>query len=131
LTVKEKKNMEHRTQGWIAAFCLLPILLSGCSQRTINSANSDAQHDVTAISHAADKAAQEAKPQIKKLELGTRVSTALTAADLHGIHVEANPGGVSLVGHVKNASDKKRALQIAKDTLGPQKTVTDRLTVAQ
>lgn len=107
----------------------LAALLTGCSQRTINSANQDAQHDVSAVTHAADQAAKDARPQLKKAALGARVTTALESANLHGIRVDAAPDGVTLVGHVKNAADQQRALQIARDTLGPGKVIHSRLSV--
>ena len=104
-------------------------LLSGCSQQTISSANHDANHDIGVVSRAASQAARDARPQVQKAALGARVTAALEAANLHGIRVDAAPDGVSLVGHVGSAADKQRALQIARDTLGPGKTVHSRLTV--
>jgi osmotically-inducible protein OsmY len=104
-------------------------LLAGCSQRTINSANQDANHDISVVSHAADQAAKDARPQVQKAALGARVTTALVAANLHGIRVDAAPDGVTLVGHVASGAEKSRAMQIAQNTLGPGKTVHSRLTV--
>ena len=105
------------------------VLLAGCSQQTLNSAQHDAQHDVGVVNQAAQQAAREAQPQLKKAGLGARVTAALQAADVHGVRVDAGPDGVTLVGHVARPADKARAVQIAHDTLGPGKAVRSRLTV--
>lgn len=94
------------------------LALAGCSQRTLNSAQQDTQHNIN-----------EVKPQLAKLDLGARVTTALKTAGLNGVRVDASTNGVTLRGSVKSESDKARAERIAKDTLGPDKTVTNQLTV--
>ena len=103
---------------------LTPLLLAavlavaGCSRQTLDSAKQDTQHNIN-----------EVKPQLAKLDLGARVTASLKAAGLSGVRVDASANGVSLHGTVKSAADKARAGRIAKDTLGPDKTVTNRLTV--
>ncbi len=104
-------------------------LLAGCSQQTINSASHDAHHDVAVVGQAAHQVAKHVQPQVRKAALGARVTAALAAAGLNGVRVDAGPDGVTLVGHVPDGSDKERATQIARDTLGPGKAVHSRLTV--
>lgn len=94
------------------------VVLAGCSQRTLNSAQQDTQHNIN-----------EVKPQLAKLDLGARVTASLKAAGLNGIRVDASANGVSLHGTVKSATDKARAGRIAKDTLGPDKSIDNALTV--
>ena len=105
--------------------------ISGCSQQTLNSAGSDAQHDAAIVNRETQRAAKNAKPQLDKLGLQTRVTTALTAANLPTtIHVRADTEGVYLRGMVNSPQDKARAGQIAKDTLGPGKIVHNQLQVS-
>ncbi len=106
------------------------LILTGCSQQTINSATHDAQHDVAVVDKAAQKAAGDAKPQLKKLDLGARVQTALVAAHIHGIRVDADTNGVSLHGTVATKAEKERASQVAKDTLGSGKSVDNEIKVS-
>ena len=117
------------------AVCLacfgLAAALAGCSQRTLSSAGQDAQHDAAVINRQTQQAANEAKPQVDRLALQTRVTAALTAAKLSpAVHVRADPGGVYLRGTVNTAADKARAGQIARDTLGPSKEVHNQLHVS-
>ena len=101
-------------------FCgtALAAVLAGCSQQTVDSARKDAQRNLTT-----------AKPQIAKLSLGGRVTAALAAASIHGVRVDADTSGVSLHGTVGSAAQKARAGRIAQDTLGPDKSVRNRLKV--
>ncbi len=94
------------------------LALAGCSQQTLKSAQQDTQRNINQV-----------KPQLTKLDLGARVTAALKAAGLNGVRVDAATNGVTLRGSAKSASDKARAGRIAKDTLGPDKTVTNQLTV--
>lgn len=106
------------------------LTLAGCSQQTLNSAQNDANHDLAVANQKAQQAARDAKPQLDKLNLQTRVTTALAAANLPTtIHVRADAEGVYLRGNVKSAQDKARAGQIARETLGPGKTVHNQLQV--
>ena len=95
------------------------LMLPGCSQQTLDSAKQDTQRNITA-----------AKPQLAKLELGSRVTTALASADVHGVRVDAGTDGVSLHGTVNSAAQKARAGRIARDTLGPDKTVKNDIQVS-
>lgn len=118
-----------KVPGWML-FLGGAVLLTGCSQQTINSAQHDAQHDAAVVNHEANKAVQEAKPQLKKADLGARVTAALGVANIHGVRVDAAPDGVTLVGHTASQADKARAVQIAQDTLGPGKAVRSRIVVS-
>ncbi len=123
--------MRHTpTLTGVTALLGLGAALTGCSQQTLNSAQHDAQHDATVVDQQAQQAARQAGPQIDKLKLQSRVMAALTAANLPTtIHVRADTDGVYLRGTVKNAGDKKRAGQIAHDTLGPDKKVHNQLQI--
>lgn len=113
----------------LGVICLLG---TGCSQKTINSADQDTQHNITALNQKADQLAQQAKPALKKLDTGARVTAAITAnQNLHGtdIRVDGDTHGVRLTGTVNTAAQKQLAEQVAKDTLGPGATVQNTLTV--
>ena len=113
-----------------SAFFALTALV-GCSQQTISSAQHDAQHDAAVVNQQAQKAERQAQPQVDKLKLQSRVTTALAAANLPTtIHVRADTEGVYLRGTVGSAADKARAGQIARDTLGPDKKVRNQLQVS-
>ena len=103
----------------VAAAMLTAFALSGCSQQTIDSAKQDTQRNI-----------QAAKPQLAKLELGSRVTAALASASIHGVRVDADADGVSLHGTVSSAAQKARAGRIARDTLGAGKTVSNQITVS-
>ena len=104
---------------------------SGCSQQTLNSAQHDAQHNAAVVSRQAQAAERQARPQVDRLKLQTRVTAALTAANLSpAVHVRADAEGVYLRGTVNTAADKARAGQIARDTLGPDKKVHNQLQVS-
>ena len=94
------------------------LAVGGCSRQTLDSARQDTTHNIN-----------EVKPQLAKLDLGARVTAALKAAGLNGVRVDASANSVSLHGTVGSAADKARAGRIAKDTLGPGKTVDNALTV--
>ena len=94
------------------------LMLSGCSQQTLDSAKQDTQRNIN-----------NAKPQLAKLELGSRVTAALQSADVHGVRVDAGTNGVSLHGTVNSAAQKARAGRIARDTLGPDKSVQNDIQV--
>ena len=105
--------------------------LAGCSQQTLNSAQNDANHNAAVINQKAQEAEKQARPQLDKLGMQSRVTAALTAANLPTtVHVRADADGVYLRGNVKTAEDKFRAAQIARDTLGPEKVVHNELRVS-
>jgi hypothetical protein len=99
----------------VAAFLLI---LSGCSQKTLNSARQDAEHNI-----------DTAKPSLAKLTLGGRVTAALAAAKIQGVRVDADTNGVSLHGTVRSAAEKARAGRIARETLSPEKHVINQIEV--
>lgn len=116
---------------------LLPLAvacfgLAGCSQQTLNSAQRDTEHNVSVVNKKADELAKQAKPQIDKLNLGGRVTAAIAAnQNLRdtSIRVDAGPHGVTLRGSVKTPAQKTLAERVARDTLGPDKIVTNGLEV--
>ena len=115
-----------------AAACIVAVAGAGCSQQTVNSAQQDAQHNLKVVDQQAKKLADEAKPQVDKLDLGARVSAALTSnANLRGAHirVDASTTGVRLKGTVKSPEQKTLAGHVAKETLPAGKTVDNQLTV--
>ena len=107
------------TATGLPALIGLAVALCGCSQQTLQSAQNDTQHNIAA-----------ARLQLAKLELGARVSAALGAANVHGIRVDARTNGVSLHGTVNSAAQKARAAQIARETLGPNKSVNNQIQVS-
>ncbi len=104
---------------FVTALCLAALAAAGCSQQTIDSARHDTQKNI-----------ETAKPQLAKLELGSRVTAALASANVHGVRVDADTNGVSLHGTVNSAAQKARAGRIARDTLGPDKTVRNDIQVS-
>ncbi len=111
-------NRRTKPASAVVAFIGLTTALSGCSQQTLNSAKQDTQRNIA-----------NAKPQIAKLELGSRVTAALAAANAHGVRVDADTNGVSLHGIVNSAAQEERAVRIARDTLGPGKVVNNQLEI--
>jgi len=110
--------MQHKLLS-VVALMLTGVALSGCSQQTLDSAKQDTQRNINT-----------AKPQLAKFELGSRVTAALASANVHGVRVDADANGVSLHGSVNSAAQKQRAGRIARDTLGPDKTVKNEITVS-
>lgn len=122
--------MRHKPTLAVSALLGLGAALTGCSQQTLDSAKNDAQHNAAAVNQQAQQAERQARPQIDKLKLQSRVTAALAAANLpNTIHVRADADGVYLRGAVDSAGDKKRAGQIARDTLGPDKAVHNQIQV--
>ena len=114
-----------------AVAALLLAALPGCSQQTLNSAQSDANYNAAVISRKAQEAEKRARPEFAKADLQGRVQTALAVAHLPStVHVRADAGGVYLRGTVNGRQDKARAGQIARDTLGPDKAVHNEIQVS-
>jgi hypothetical protein len=118
----------------LAAMTLLAlgVFAGGCTQQQQNSASTDLDHTVAVANQAVVKAADDAKPKLAALDLGARVTTALAANQnipVGEVRVDANPNGVRLRGTVDTAREKHLAAQIAKDTLGPGKSVANDLAV--
>ncbi len=108
------------------------LSVTGCSQQTLNSAQNDAQHNANIVQREAKRAERKAKPQLDKLSLGARVTTAIAANEnLRGTHIraDADTDGVKLRGTVKTGAQKTLAGRVAEDTLGPDKTVSNELKV--
>lgn len=122
--------MRNKPALAVSALIGLGMAVGGCSQQTLDSAKSDAQHNASAVNDQAQKAERQARPQIDKLKLQSRVSAALAAANLPTtIHVRADADDVYLRGTVNSAGDKTRAGRIARDTLGEDKTVHNQIQV--
>lgn len=124
--------MRHKPPLAVCSVLLgLAAALAGCSQQTLDSAQHDAQHDAAAVNQQAQQAERQARPQIDKMKLQSRVTAALAAANLPTtIHVRADADSVYLRGTVNSTGDKSRAGQIARDTLGPGKVVHNQLQVS-
>ncbi len=115
---------------YVAAVLLLATL-PGCSQRTLNSAQNDANHDATVVNQKAQEAEKQARPELDKLGMQSRVSAALAAANLPStVHVRADADGVYLRGSVQSAGDKALAGQIARRALGADKKVRNEIQVS-
>lgn len=123
--------MRHKpTLAVVTALLGLGAALAGCSQQTLDSAQQDAQRNAAVVNQQAQQAERQARPQIDKLKLQSRVTTALAAANLPTtIHVRADADGVYLRGTVNNGADKARAGRIARETLGPDKVVHNQIQV--
>ena len=106
------------------AALLAGFAAGGCSEQTIESATTDAQRNVETVR-------REAKPALKKLDLGGRVTAAIRAnKQLPGsIRVDADTDGVKLRGEVKTAAQKELAGTIARQTLGEGPKVQNDLKV--
>ena len=107
------------------------IVLSGCSQQTIQSAQEDVERNAEVVQREVNRAERKARPQLNKLELGARVTAALKAnARLpKTIRVDADENGVKLRGTVDTQEQKELAERVARDTLEADKTVTNDLRV--
>ena len=109
------------------------IVLTGCSTQTTTSAANDAHNAVAVVNQKVDQAVIEAKPKLNALDIGARVTAAIKVNQNlanTAIRVDASATGVRLRGSVANRRQKKLAVQVAKDTLGPGDTVEDDLSVA-
>jgi osmotically-inducible protein OsmY len=109
----------------------LSIALCGCSQQTIESAREDAARNVKVVQREAKSAERKARPQLKKAQLGLRVTAALAANEKlpKTIHVDADENGVKLRGTVDTRAQKDLAGRIARDTLKEDKTVLNEIKV--
>lgn len=125
-------RMKKPSLAMFLGIASLAAALAGCSQQTLNSAGQDAQHDAAVVNQQAQQVERQARPQVDRLKLQTRVTAALTAANLSpAVHVRADAEGVYLRGTVSSAAEKARAGQISRDTLGPDKKVHNQLEVLE
>lgn len=125
--------MNKRRISALWAALLVASLVCGCSQQTLESAKQDADKNVNVVQREAKRAERKARPQLEKLSLGARVTTAIAANEnLRGTHIraDADTDGVKLRGTVKTAAQKTLAGRVAEDTLGPDKTVSNELKVS-
>ena len=61
-------------------------------------------------------------------QLVARINLALSqtkGVDMSGLHIEAKNGVVTVGGHVRNAEEKKRVLDVAKSVRGADKVIDD------
>jgi osmotically-inducible protein OsmY len=114
-----------------AALAAAALFLAGCSQKTIDSAETDTHNDLTAARAESNKIEQKIEPDAQKLGLGARVTAALYAnANLpHTIRVDAAPHSVTLKGSVRTSAQKALAAAVAKDTVPAGDSVTNDLTI--
>ena len=110
--------MRHKFRLHFLPLALLLPCVCGCSSQTLDSARKDTQRNIEA-----------ARPSLAKLSLGGRVTAALAAADIHGVRVDADTNGVSLHGTVTSVAQKARAVRIARETLGQDKSITNQIKV--
>jgi Putative phospholipid-binding domain. len=113
------------TAAAAALLCVGALASTGCSQQTLESAQEDAERNIQTVR-------REAKPALKKLDNGGRVTAAIQANKQlpSTIRVDADTDGVKLRGTVKTAQQKDMAEQIARDTLGPDLKVVNDLKVS-
>lgn len=115
----------------ISALIGLGTILPGCSQQTLDSAKSDAQHNAAVVNQQAKQAEQKARPQLDSSEMQVRVTAALAAANLPTtIHVRADADGIYLRGTVYSMMTKVLASQITRSTIGPGKTIHNEIHAA-
>ena len=114
-----------------APLLLVPVLLAGCSQETLQSAAKDTAKNAVIVAREAKRAEKKAGPQIQKLKLGGRVLAAITANQKlpPTIRVDASETGVTLRGSVQTSEQKKLAETIARQTLKDEYSVQNDLTV--
>lgn len=114
-----------------AALFFCTVAIGGCSQQTIESATRDTAKNVQVVSREANRAERKVRPELNKLKMGARVTTALKANENLPltIRVDADDKGVKLRGKVQTEAQKALAERIARDTLDPEKTVTNDLKV--
>jgi osmotically-inducible protein OsmY len=96
-------------------FALLAVVAAGCN-------SSDAKE----LSQDAGRLAKTAGRAVGNAQLAARVNAALAnrkGVDMSGLHVEAEKGVVTLGGHVRNAEEKQRVLETARDVRGVDKVV--------
>lgn len=113
----------------LAAVC---VFGAGCSQRALNSANQDAQRNINVVGQKAQQVANEAKPEIKKLDVAAPVTAAITAnPNLSGtdIRVDGQANGVRLRGTVNTSQQKQLAGQVAKNNVKAGQSVDNELTI--
>ena len=98
----------------IVAFALVGAL-AGCNSQ-----------DANELSRDAGKFAKTAGKAAGNAQLVVRVNAALAnrkGVDMSGLHIEAAGGTVTVGGHVRNAEEKKRVLETARDVRGAEKVI--------
>jgi osmotically-inducible protein OsmY len=107
------------------------VLVSGCSQETLESAGKDTARNAEAVAREAQRAEKKVRPTLKKADLGLRVTTAIKANQKlpRSIRVDASETGVFLRGNVKSEEQKELAERIARDTLDEKYTVQNDLKI--
>ncbi|MGV3614295.1 MAG: BON domain-containing protein [Fimbriimonas sp.] len=94
---------------------LLALVAVGCNSGDAKELTQDAGR----LAKTAGKAAGNAQVAI-------RVNAALAnrkGVDMSGLHVESDKGVVTIGGHVRNAEEKKRVLETARDVRGVEKVI--------
>lgn len=123
--------MDAKTGTLPLRLLLLTLPLAGCSQQTLESAREDTARNVEVIQREAKRAERKARPQLRKLELGARVTAALKANEKlpKTIRVDADENGVKLRGTVETPAQRALAERVARDVLKEDKTVVNDLKV--
>lgn len=109
------------------------LALSGCSQETLESVGKDTARNAEVVAREAKRAEKNARPALKKLNLGARVTAAIQANQKlpRSIRVDASETGVFLRGKVKTEEQKALAERIARDTLEEKYTVQNDLKIEE
>ena len=126
--------MNTKRSGLAAIGLVGLVLCGGCSRQTLESAQEDTERNVEAVQREAKRAERKARPQLRKIDIASRVYAALQANQKlpkKTIRVDPNENGVKLRGKVKTRAQKELAGRIARDTLAEDKTVTNDLKVEE
>ena len=107
--------------------------LAGCSQQTLEGVRKDTEQNLKVAASEAKRVERSARPQVRKLDNGLRVTTALRLNKKlpKTIRADGDTNGVRLKGTVATRAQKDLAGQVALDTLGEGKTVRNELVVAR
>ena len=111
---------------FLAAFALV-----GCSQQTLEGARKDTEQNLKVATSEAKRLERSARPQLRKLDNGARVTAALRLNKKlpKTIRADGDTNGVRLKGTVATSAQKNLAAQVARDTLGENKAVRNELIV--
>jgi len=114
-----------------AALAVGSLILAGCSQSTIKSAETDTHNNLATAKAETNSIEARIDPDAQKLGLGARVTAALCAnSNLpRTIRVDASPNAVRLKGAVQTQAQKTLAGQVAQETVPTGDTVTNAITV--
>jgi osmotically-inducible protein OsmY len=101
---------------------LTAVLLAGCNSE-----------DARNLSQDTRQLAQHAGESLGNAGLAGKVNTVLSlrkGVDMSGLHIEAKDGVITLSGHVRDSSERRRVLDTVEGIRGVEKVVADNLRVA-